>query len=478
MAFENIVKKVTEGGYCIGCGACAVQSDSIRMELNKLGQMIPVVDLNNPITEVQNAAIEKICAFSGQAENEDEIAQQYFGHLSKHHEIGHYAEIYAGRVKHNEYYQRGSSGGIGKWILAKLLELGHVDYVIQVTEKNNNANSESLIVDYSQPELYRYEIFSKTDEVIKGSKSAYYPIEMSEVLDFVKNNEGRYAITGVPCFIKTIRRLQNSEDVYKSRIQFTLSIVCGHLKTKGYAEMIGWQLGVEPNKLSSLDFRKKLPGKKAHQKGVQATDNKGKLSKEDIVQNLFGTNYGHGLFKYSACDYCDDVVGETSDVSVGDAWLPQYLGQGTSLTIVRNRVIGKIMQDYACELDITPITAQQAADSQRAGIRHRRDYLQYRLWLKEKAGQWFPQKRVTPNADHLSSQAQKIVKTRLELAQISHDVFIEAKQKNDFSLMEKTLFPYMELLYDLSKRPLVYRVARFLRAIGIYTLLVKIKKNK
>ena len=32
-------------------------------------------------------------------------------------------------------------------------------------------------------------------------------------------------------------------------------------------------------------------------------------------------DWGMGIFKLGACDYCDDIVGETADISFGDAWL-------------------------------------------------------------------------------------------------------------------------------------------------------------
>ena len=36
-----------------------------------------------------------------------------------------------------------------------------------------------------------------------------------------------------------------------------------------------------------------------------------------------------------ACEFCDDVVGETADMSVGDAWLPGYVSdwRGTSVVV-------------------------------------------------------------------------------------------------------------------------------------------------
>ncbi|MGC9322644.1 MAG: Coenzyme F420 hydrogenase/dehydrogenase, beta subunit C-terminal domain, partial [Kosmotogaceae bacterium] len=63
------------------------------------------------------------------------------------------------------------------------------------------------------------------------------------------------------------------------------------------------------------------------------------------ASDFYGYNWGYGFFKYKACDYCDDVVSETADVSVGDAWLPEYVNDsgGTNVVIVRNPVIKKII---------------------------------------------------------------------------------------------------------------------------------------
>ena len=47
----------------------------------------------------------------------------------------------------------------------------------------------------------------------------------------------------------------------------------------------------------------------------------------------------------NACNYCDDVVGETSDITIGDAWLPKFDTNkgGTNLLIIRNKQIYDII---------------------------------------------------------------------------------------------------------------------------------------
>ena len=54
----------------------------------------------------------------------------------------------------------------------------------------------------------------------------------------------------------------------------------------------------------------------------------------------------HCFFKLKACDFCDDVAGETADVAVGDAWLTPYDQDplGNNILLVRNAEINAIVQ--------------------------------------------------------------------------------------------------------------------------------------
>ncbi|MCC2606092.1 Coenzyme F420 hydrogenase/dehydrogenase, beta subunit C-terminal domain [Planctobacterium marinum] len=465
---QDVVSKVTQGGYCIGCGACAHLSTAVSMQANRYGQLIPVVT-EDGLSNTENDTIAKVCPSGPAGLNEDQIAELHFGTLPRNSRIGHFDKVFAGKVTTGEFYQKASSGGIGKWLLTRLLELGDVDYVIQVTE-DQRPNERGL--------SYFYKVFSKTEEIKTGSKSAYYPIELSEVLDFVRQNPGRYAITGIPCFIKTIRRLCEQDSELKQRIKFTLGVVCGHLKTKAFAELIGWQLGVKPDELATVDFREKLPGKKANQKGVRATRLDGSQSDSEIVQNLFGTNYGHGLFKYNACDFCDDVLAETADVAVGDAWLPQYMHGGTSLVVTRNKRITEILAQYRdIEVQLDELTDTDAANSQAAGLRHRREYLSYRLLLKQQAGHWAPLKRVLPADAHLTRNQKRIVVLRSQISDKSHELFAKAKELNDLSYLKKHLLPLMEEMHDLRLSGWKFLLVRFLRTVKVYDLLARYKKK-
>ena len=164
----------------------------------------------------------------------------------------------------------------------------------------------------------------------------------------MRETEGRYAITGVPCFIKTLRLIAFEEEILKKRIKYTIGIICGGMKSANHSKLIGWQLGIKPENLVGIDFRRKYKDKPASNKIYQAWSNLDTIERYKDSFEIYGTEWGAGYFKPNACDYCDDVVGETSDVSLGDAWLPQFVNDpnGTSIMVIRNYDILEIVNRY------------------------------------------------------------------------------------------------------------------------------------
>lgn len=425
----ELLDKAVQGGYCIGCGTCTSTANSpYQITMNDRGCF--EASLKNISAEIDDNE-QKVCPFYESQWNEDAIAQNLFSKTNSYYQqIGYFKQIYAGRVNDEKFVKRGSSGGLAKWLLQELLDSDLVDYVVQVYNNEDNPQK-----------LFEYRIVSTPEQVALGSKSAYYPVEMSGVLEHIKNNPGSYAITGVPCFIKGIRLLQLNNQIFAERIKYCIGIICGHLKSKFYAEMIGWQLGVNPDELGYIDFRVKIAGKRANEKGVLVKSVNGFASEPEIVQNIFGTNYGHGFFKYNACDYCDDVIGETADISIGDAWLPEFLNSGNSILVTRNIEINNVIVTGLknSKLSFEIIEPAKLIQSQAGGYRDRREGLVYRLGNKEKLKEWVPQKRITTNQITLDKTRINIYKKRQIIAKESYPLFQKAKEKNDFIAFQKSM---------------------------------------
>jgi coenzyme F420-reducing hydrogenase beta subunit len=79
------------------------------------------------------------------------------------------------------------------WVLEELLRRGLVDGVAHVAAVEDPQ---------AEGKFFRYRIARTVEEIRAGAKSRYYPVELSGVLDLIRHNPGRYAVVGVPCFIK------------------------------------------------------------------------------------------------------------------------------------------------------------------------------------------------------------------------------------------------------------------------------------
>jgi coenzyme F420-reducing hydrogenase beta subunit len=418
------IKQIVDGGYCIGCGGCAyVAPDAVKMEFDRYGMLQPEVAAE--LDEGNAVAILKVCPFSDDGANEDELAARLFPDAKQDARLGRYTGLYAGYVAEGGFRARGSSGGMVSWLLSELLAKGVVDKVLHVAPTAATSGR-----------LFAYTVSSSVEEVQRGAKSKYYPIELSEVLNRVRAEKGRYVLVGVPCFIKAVRRLALIDPVIEERIVFYVGLVCGHLKSKAFADCFAWQAGIAPGWLEAVDFRVKLPGRRSSDYGVQVTG-AGKTVVRPVSE-LFGSNWGYGFFKYSACEYCDDIFAETADFSVGDAWLPEYTqdGGGNSILVVRSEMLDQMIQEgsRAGRLNINECSADKAAESQAGGLRHRRDGLSYRLFLKAQQGVWAPRKRVCASSKSMSDSRRKIYVLREQLRQRSHECWEKSVQSGDFAV--------------------------------------------
>lgn len=440
-SMKELFKTVISSGYCIGCGVCAsLEGSPLIMKLDEDGKYRAFLDENAQTKEVKGNAL-AVCPFSNESKNETYIGKEIFGdfqNTSFNDYIGYYIKNYAGYVKEAEFRKLGSSGGMGNWIATQLLKNDLVDAIIHV---KSTVSTES-------DSLFEYQISYNQEELSKGAKSKYYPIEMSQIIKFVTENAGRYALIGIPCFIKSIRLLAGQNELIKERIRYTIGLVCGHLKSDMFAKSIGWQMGIEPNQLADIDFRVKLLARTSNNYGVEV---RGVKDNQDVVlrsltKDLYTTNWGHGFFKYNACEFCDDVLAETADVTVGDAWLPEYLNDsnGTNVIVVRNPVIQKILEENMNDsIQLEEISPEKVYQTQAGGFRHRRDGLSYRLFLKDKKNEWRPKKRVEPS-DELSLVRKQIYEKRTLLSEESFKAFKVAEKQGNFEAFIKYMDPLIK----------------------------------
>jgi coenzyme F420-reducing hydrogenase beta subunit len=434
--------------------------------MNRAGQYEAVYDVLSASTSAPNELLE-VCPLSGFGPNEDALAEPLFGKSCSHdNRIGYYRSCYAGHVAEGDFRLSGSSGGMVSWLAVELHRRRVVDATIHVRAKEST--------DGCHP-LFEMAVSRSERDIRLGAKSRYYPVELSRVLRELKTRPGRYAVVGLPCFIKALRLLSRKDSVVRGRLAVFLGLVCGHLKSAGLTDSIAWQLDIPPGELASIDYRLKLPGLPTYDYGVAVTStkNRDRLVTSRAKHLYGGYGWDTGLFKYSACDYCDDVLAETADVTFGDAWHRRYEsdGGGASMVVTRDATLDAMIADAAAagRLHLDRLDATAVAACQRGGLRHRRDGLAYRLFLKDCQQQWRPKRRVEPSSTGLTRRVQDIQKKRILIASLSHVALQAAIEQGDFRIFRTLMDPHLRAYQALCTTPLWRRLAQRAYGLGLKT---------
>lgn len=445
---KSLIKQVVEQGYCVGCGACSVKDDRVKIIETSIGSyQADLTNLLKPDEQNDTNEMDEVCPFSS-SRDETNIGQALYPHAPNFDStVGRYQAVYTGFVNNDDLRSKSSSGGLVTWLLIQLMEQGKIDAVVHAGETDQQGG------------LFDYRLSRTIEEVKAGAKSKYYPVTYAEVIKQVKRDKVRVAFVGVPCFVKSIRLLCESDLELNEAVQYCFSLFCGHLKSKGFAEMIAWQQGVHPDNLSSIDFRVKNQ-QKAHQYSVQVgyINNKKQLKYKPAapIRSLIGQDWGLGYFKLKACDWCDDIAGETADITLGDAWLPEYQNDsgGRNILVVRHPDILTMLEQgrELKQLTLNQENVEKVYQSQAGNYRHRHEGLDIRQRKALSNQTWHPLKRIKPYDYDVPEIRQKIYLLREDIAEKSHMAFSSAKTNKNFNCFLLKMLPLQVKYYYLNRR--------------------------
>ena len=382
---------VLKHDYCCGCGVCAAvcASGALEMHFNENGEYRPY--LTGKCTNCGLCG--NVCPFMDGNANEDELSKHLFADVPniKHKvETGYYLDTFVGHVDDHNARLNSASGGMATWLLNKLISEKAVDYVLCVSSNN------------APDQLFGYKVCINAEAVRSCGGSCYYPVTTQDVLSFVSENDGRYAVVGLPCVCKAIRLAQNQSKKLRSRIKYLVGLVCGQTKSKFFVEYICAIAGGDPHRLSKVRFRVKDVLRPANDFGLKYTcgDGGGAFTEEGTIFWTNGMNdtWTERHFTPNACNFCDDIFAECADVVFMDAWLPEYRQdwRGHSMALCRKSEISELLQNRS-NVRIKEIPIEKVIKSQWGVCKAKRRDLSYRLFKANSQGKAAPVKRIQPS---------------------------------------------------------------------------------
>lgn len=412
------VAAVGRAGLCIGCGACVAQAPAGRAEMrfDAFGELRPHGD--RAWRNAPSPALARTCPFSPAARHEDELAAALFPAAPAHDpHAGRFEAAWVGYAAEGGFRASGSSGGMASWTAAELMRLGLVDGIAHVAPRAPDGDGP----------LFGYRIARSPAELNAGAKSRYYPVELSQVIGEMRATPGRYALVGIPCFIKAAQLLRREDPVLRERLAFTLGLFCGHMKSARMAESFAWQMGARGAEVGAIDFRRKDPSRPANWYQAELRLRSGEVRRRDWWDLVDG-DWGAGFFQSSACNFCDDVAAETADVAFGDAWLEPYSsdGRGTNVVVARHPAVRELIAAAIGEgrLALAPVDADFVRRTQAAGFRQRREGLALRMAARRGLR---PRKRAWPMATAPAARRRLVYALRAHITRWSRRVFLAAR---------------------------------------------------
>lgn len=439
-----MLDKVLDNDFCIGCGNCVI----VKPEKYRLNERQIAVKVIDPIGSFDDEVddLEEICPFSGKSRDEDEINKSLFNDCkNKHPDIGYYDDVYIGWDRDDSKRIKSSSGGLGTHLIEKMLFEGQV--------------SKAIVVSYnrSSDKEVEYIIYSKTDDLEKSRQSKYTLVSYANLSKEILSIDEEFVFVGIPCHVKSMRLLASKYSNIQNNLKFAIAVFCGHQKTNNFNKFISWQMGIHPEKAKSFTYRVKKDNHKAHEYYYSTEDDK-KQKYEKCVTDLEWLDWGLGLFKYKACDFCDDVAAETADMILGDAWIKPYTSNylGTNVLIVRNKDINDLLVSSKEKSEIELIDSDLNAifDSQGANFRHRKEGLLSRMALYNDNSYWYPTRRKSLNFNHaINTKRHDLYCLRHSISSLSNESFEAALKASDIEAFYTQMRPSISRYYSLLNTP-------------------------
>jgi len=319
------IEEVVKSNLCTGCGTCVGICPEYALEM--------VIDHRKDIYTPQVHKGEcnecglclEVCP--GHSVDFRELNLDFFGKEPEDILLGNYLKCYIGYATNYKIRYNSASGGLVTTLLLFALEEGMIDGALVTKMSEDNP---------LEPQPF---IATTREEIISAAKSKYCPVPANIALKEILKKEGKFAIVGLPCHIHGIRKVVLVNKKLRDRIVLHLGLFCSSPMTFKGTDFVLQKYRLTKENIAHLDYRGEgWPGYMR----IQFKDGAEKL----IPKSEYGIFHGLGFFTPSRCALCCDQINELADISLRDAFLPEFEEDriGTSVIICRSKAGENLLQ--------------------------------------------------------------------------------------------------------------------------------------
>lgn len=360
------IDSVVSNDLCTQCGACVAMCphDNITIERDEHWRFFPQVTAEEPCIKHCKSLCVEIC--SGVHEDSSLWKKQPI--VEKDYDewcAGPVLKTYIGYSNEEAIRSRGTSGGLITGLLVYMLESGKIDGALLVGPNKSHPLQHDIMIARTRQEI----------EDAWGSK--YYPMPIGQKFDELINKKEKYAVVLLGCHMRALRLMERRIPLLRTSVVLRIGIICGYCS--GFKATVdqAQEWGVKDlHQITRIDYRDgKWPGNVR----IQTPE----LDEQTVIYNFlsrlpFTTNH--------RCMICSDLMNETADITLGDAWLKELTtrkDEGWSVIAVRNPaaipLIEEAQRDGAVYLE--EADTETFVRSQEKPMRYKKHALKSRYWF-------------------------------------------------------------------------------------------------
>ena len=363
------IDSVVQNELCTQCGACVAMCphNNIVLERDEHWRFFPKVIAEEPCVKHCKSLCVEIC--SGVHEDSSLWKKQPI--VERDYEewcAGPVVKTWIGYSNDEGIRSRGTSGGLITGLLVYLLETGKINGALLVGPNKSHPLEHDIMIARTREEI----------EDAWGSK--YYPMPIGKLFDQLMNKNEKYAVVLLGCHMRALRLMERRIPRLRTNVVLRIGIICGYCS--GFKATVdqAHDWGIKDlTQITRIDYRDgKWPGNVRIQ---TPTTDKATVIYNFLARLPFTTN--------QRCMICSDLMNETADITLGDAWLKELTtrkDEGWSVMAVRNPdVIPMIEQgckDGAFYLE--DVDTSTFVRSQEKPMRYKKHALKVRLWFVQK----------------------------------------------------------------------------------------------